>query len=73
MDEAVLLDGTTRVPLTANEGTYLAGGDTGDYNGDGHQDAVLAGPGTSARRIPRVFPRALRRQWTRRLRARADD
>ncbi len=42
MDEAVLLDGTTRVPLTANEGSYLAGGDTGDYNGDGHQDVVLA-------------------------------
>ena len=38
----ILLDGITRVPLPENPGTYVVGGDTGDYNGDGHLDAVLA-------------------------------
>ncbi len=43
-NRAILLDGTTRVPLHGNPGTvtYVIGGDVADYNGDGHQDAVLA-------------------------------
>ena len=28
--------------LPENPETYVAGGDTGDYNGDGHLDALLA-------------------------------
>jgi hypothetical protein len=42
MDAAVLLDGTTRVSLAENPDSYVMGGDTSDFNGDGHQDALLA-------------------------------
>jgi hypothetical protein len=42
MDRAVLLDGTTRVTLAESPWAFLVGGDTSDFNRDGHRDALLA-------------------------------
>ncbi len=41
-DRTVLLDGTTRVPLDVDPLAYVTGVDAGDYDQDGHQDALLS-------------------------------